>query len=66
MDTFFSRGEAVGCFEDVICGHHFRDGRGMVFVMDHVCDTFDTGVAHDDLDASIMLEGRADVHMFNA
>jgi hypothetical protein len=29
----------------------------MVFVMEHVGDMFATGVAHDDLDASIMLEG---------
>ncbi len=33
----------------------------MVFVPEHVHDTFATGVMHDDLDAPIMLEGRADV-----
>jgi hypothetical protein len=33
----------------------------MVFVMECVGDTFAASVAHDDLDASIMLKGWADV-----
>jgi hypothetical protein len=61
LDAFYGRGEEVGCLEDAICGRYFRDGNGMVFVMERVGDTFATSVAHDDLDASIMLEGRADV-----
>jgi hypothetical protein len=61
LDAFYGRGEAVGCLEDAICGHYLRDGNGMVFVTEHVLDTFAPGVMHDDLDASIMLEGRGDV-----
>ncbi len=33
----------------------------MVLIMERVSDIFAPGVTHDDLDASIMLEGRADV-----
>ncbi len=55
------RGEAVGCLKDAICGHHFRDGNSMVFVMERVCNMFSTSAAHDDLDALIMLEGSTDV-----
>ncbi len=61
MDAFYGRGEVVGCLEDAISGSHFQDGNGMVFVMEPVHDAFPTGVTHDDLDALIMLEGRADV-----
>ncbi len=31
-----------------------------MFVTERVCDTFATSVVHDDLDAWIILEGRAD------
>ncbi len=61
MDTFYGHGEAVGCLEDAICGCYFTDGNGMVFVMECVGDTFAASVAHDDVDALIMLEGWADV-----
>jgi hypothetical protein len=61
LDAFYGRSEAVGCLEDAICGPYFRDVNGMVFVMERVGDTFATGVAHDDLDALVMLEGWADV-----
>jgi hypothetical protein len=61
LDALYGHGEAVGCLKDAISGSHFQDRNGMVFVMECVRDTFATSVAHDDLDASIMLEGRADV-----
>ncbi len=61
MDTFYGCCEAVGCLKDAICGCYFRGGNDMVFVTEHVVDTFATGVMHDDLDASIMLEEMADV-----
>jgi hypothetical protein len=60
-DAFYGCGEAVGCLKDAICGRYFSNGNGMVFVAERVCDTFATYVMHDDLDALIMLEGRADV-----
>jgi hypothetical protein len=61
LDSFCGRSEVVGCLEDTIYGRYFRDGNGMVFVTECVRDMFATNVAHDDLDASIMLEQRADV-----
>ncbi len=61
MDAFYGRSEVVGCLKDAICGHDFRDENGMVFIMEHLGDTFAAGVAHDDLDALIMLEGWANV-----
>jgi hypothetical protein len=61
LDAFYGRGEVVGCLKHGICGRYFWDGNGMVIVMKRVHDAFATGVAYDDLDASIMLEGRADV-----
>ncbi len=61
LGCLYGRSEAVGCLKDAISGSHFRDRNGMVFVIERVHDTCPTGVAHDDLDASIMLEGRADV-----
>jgi hypothetical protein len=57
LDAFYGHGEAVGCLEDAICGCDFGDGHGMVFITKCVGDTFAAGVAHDDFDASSMLEG---------
>jgi hypothetical protein len=51
----------VGCLKDAISGSHYWDRNGMMFVPEHVCDTFATGVVHDDLDAPIKLEARTDV-----
>jgi hypothetical protein len=50
----------VGCLKDDISASHYLGGNGMMFVPERV-DTFATGFTHDDLDAPIMLEGRADV-----
>jgi hypothetical protein len=61
FDAFYGHGEVVGCLEDAICGRDFRDRNGMVFVIETIGDTFTAGVAHDDLDSSITLEGRANV-----
>jgi hypothetical protein len=36
LDAFYGRGEAMGCLEDAICGHDFRDRNGMVFVTERV------------------------------
>jgi hypothetical protein len=36
LDAFYGRGEALGCLEDAICGHDFRDRNGMVFVIERV------------------------------
>ncbi len=51
----------MGCLEGAISGCNNWDGNGVMFVPERVHDTFATGVAHDDLDAPIMLEGRTDV-----
>ncbi len=61
LDAFYGCGELVDCLKDAICGSHYRDGNGMMFVPEHVRDTLANGVPHDDLDAPIMLEGRTDV-----
>ncbi len=61
LDAFYGHGESVGCLEDAISGSHPWNGNGMMFLPDHVHDTFATGVTLDDLDAPIMLEGRTDV-----
>ncbi len=61
LDAFYGRGESVGCLEDAISGCNDWDGNSMMFVQEHVRDTFATGVVHDDLDAPIMLEVRTDV-----
>jgi hypothetical protein len=61
LDAFYSRPEVEDCLEDVHCGSYFRDGNGMVFVTECVRGTFAPGVMHDDLDALLMLKGRADV-----
>ena len=46
---------------DAICDRDFGDENGMAFIFEHVGDTFAAIVAHDDFDASRMLEGQADV-----
>jgi hypothetical protein len=61
LDSFYGHGELVGCLEDEISGSHYRDGNGVFFVPERVHDMFATSVAHDDLDAPRMLEGRTDV-----
>jgi hypothetical protein len=61
LNAFYGRGEPVGCFEDAISGCINWDGNGVMFVPGCVRDTFATDVAHDDLDALIMLEVRTDV-----
>jgi hypothetical protein len=32
LDAFYGRGEVVGCLEDAICGHYFRNRNDMVFI----------------------------------
>jgi hypothetical protein len=66
LDAFYGCSESVGCLEDAISGCNDWDGNGVMFEPKRVRDTFATSVVHDDLDAPIMLEGRTDVHVFNA
>ncbi len=61
MDAFYGCSEAACCDEDAICNCDFGDENGMAFIFEHVGDTFAAIVAHDDFDASIMLEGCTDV-----
>ena len=61
MDAFYGHGEAACCIEDAVCDHDFGDKNGMVYISERVDYTFAAGVMHDDFDASIMLEGWADV-----
>ncbi len=61
MDAFYGCGEAACCIEDAICDRDFGDEKGVIFISEHVDDTFAAGVMLDDFDASIMLEGWADV-----
>ncbi len=61
LDAVYGCSELGGCLEDAISGRHYWDGNGEMFVPEHVHDMFATSVAHDGLDASIMLEGRTDV-----
>ncbi len=51
----------MGCLKDAISGCDAWDGNVVMFVLERFHDTFATGVAHDDQDAPIMLEGRTDV-----
>ncbi len=51
----------MGCLKDAISGCNDWDGKGVMFVPELVRDKFATDVAHDDLDAPIMLKGKTDV-----
>jgi hypothetical protein len=61
LDAFYGCGEVVDCLEDAISGCYDWDRNGVMFVPERVRNMFAPVVAHDDLDAPIMLEGRTDV-----
>ncbi len=56
-----SVGEMFGGSDDPVGGCDSGDWHGVMLVTESVGETFGLGVCHDEADASIMLEGRADV-----